>query len=186
MTKNYDDLEKLNDLYTRGVLTETEFNKEKEKILNSAGSLANNKLFGLKENTYCLIIHLSLFLGCIHFIIGLLAPFLLWIINKDNYKSVNNHGRIVFNWICSIAIYSVVLMAIILPFNMFNNFAFNYSTPFSSSFTPTFSSPFPSPSPLAMLASFLHIVFIIVGAIKANAGIYWNYPLSIRFFKLKE
>ncbi|MFV0391752.1 MAG: DUF4870 domain-containing protein [Paludibacteraceae bacterium] len=29
----------------------------------------------------------------------------------------------------------------------------------------------------------MDIIFTIIGALKANDGVVWNYPLSIKFFK---
>lgn len=41
MSSKYDDLEKLRDLYAKGIITEAEFQAEKEKIFND--TLGNNK-----------------------------------------------------------------------------------------------------------------------------------------------
>jgi uncharacterized Tic20 family protein len=183
MKTKFDDLEKLNVLLKNGIINEDEFNREKEKILNSNYSNNTNELFGLKENSYCMLMHLSLFLGFIHILIGIFVPFVLWILNKDKNIQVDNHGKIVLNWILSVFIYSTLLFIIIFPFpfnifsgNMMNfNLNFSINAPFSifSRFLPF------------VILMLINILFIIIGAIKANSGILWNYPLSIRFFKLK-
>ena len=182
MNNKFDDLEKLNHLFKNGAITEKEYNREKEKILNSSNSKSYNELFGLKENTYCMLIHLSLFLGFIHVILGIFAPFVLWILNKDKNVNVESHGKIVLNWILSMFIYSIILFIIIFPFNIFNgsmmnfNFSFNFNLPFS-----IFSRFFP-----LILLMILNIIFIVIGALKANSGILWNYPLSIKFLKINK
>jgi uncharacterized Tic20 family protein len=183
MNAKFDELEKLNDLLKNGIITQDEFNREKEKILNSSYHSSNNELFGLKENTYCMLIHLSLLLGFVHLLLGIIAPILLWILNKDKNNQVDNNGKIVFNWILSMFIYTIIILIIILP-SPFNIFSRNM---FDLNLNITFNNPFafiPSILPLFILM-LLNIIFIIAGAIKANSGILWNYPLSIRFFKLK-
>ena len=37
--------------------------------------------------------------------------------------------------------------------------------------------------PLLMIAVVLHFVFAIQGAMKANAGEWWRYPINVRFVK---
>lgn len=188
MGSNYENLEKLNDLLTRGVITQDEFNIEKDKILNKQGSQNINKLLGLNENNYCMLIHLSLLLCFIQPLLGLMTPFLLWVFNKDNYTSVDNNGRIVFNWIISLTIYTVIftiltILLFILPFTLFHTHTFNIS--------------FDITAPLSIFGGFysifilvvlmlINVVFVVIGAFKASSGIYWNYPLSIHFLKLRH
>jgi uncharacterized Tic20 family protein len=58
-------------------------------------------LFGMKPNTYCMLLHLSQLLTFFFPVIGLAAPIILWIISKDNEPLVNRHGKIVMNWLIS-------------------------------------------------------------------------------------
>lgn len=37
--------------------------------------------------------------------------------------------------------------------------------------------------PLVWVPALLHVIFAIIGAVKANQGIWWNYPLNIRLVK---
>jgi uncharacterized Tic20 family protein len=116
----------------------------------------NNDLFGLKPNTYCMLLHLSqLLMFCLP-VLGLAVPIVLWAINKDKEPLVDRHGKIIVNWLISAAIYAVVSGILAIAFVGFVTL-----------------------SALAIVA----IVFPIIGGVKANDGIVWDYPLTIRFLK---
>lgn len=100
---NYDELEKLNDLRQRGIISEEEFQQEKEKILNRNTSKPSSSV---DANQYSMFIHLSQFLGLLTGI-GLLVPVILWLIKKDESTVIDNNGKIVINWILSFLIYAV-------------------------------------------------------------------------------
>lgn len=178
MKNKYEDLEKLNELLQREVISNEEYQKEKDKILNGNGATLGDPFFGLRENTYCMFIHLSLLLGLIHGvlgILGLLAPLLLWILNRDHSVNVDNHGRVVFNWIISFVIYLLVLSSLLMPLG------FVLSVPFRLSPFMFFSGSFP-----VIVLVLLNVIFIVKGTMKAKDGVLWQYPLSIRFFKMQE
>ena len=99
---NYDELEKLNDLRQRGVISEEEFQQEKEKILNHNPAKI---LPSTDANQYSMFIHLSQFLG-IFTGIGIIVPVILWLIKKDESPVSDNNGKIVINWILSLLIYA--------------------------------------------------------------------------------
>lgn len=157
----YDELEKLNALREKGILSEEEYQKEKEKILSGQQSFssANGDLMGMQENTYCMVLHLSQFLGFIIPLLGLIAPIVLWLINKEKNRNIDRHGRVVLNWMLSCLIYAIICY--ILVFVWIGMLLL----------------------PALMIVS---IVFIILGAIRANEGILWRYPLSIEFLKIPE
>ena len=153
----YDNLNELNELRKKGAITEEEYQKEKEKILNnSKSSYNNNYLFGLGENTYCMLIHLTQLFGFFIPYAGMAVPLVLWLINKDKNKAVDIHGKIVINWIISFIIYSIIsgiLCLLIIGI------------------------------PLLVALFICNIIFIIVGSIKAYNGESWKYPLSIIIIK---
>ncbi len=99
---NYDELEKLNDLRQRGVISEEEFQQEKGKILNHNPAKI---LPSTDANQYSMFIHLSQFLG-IFTGIGIIVPVILWLIKKDESPVIDNNGKIVINWILSLLIYA--------------------------------------------------------------------------------
>jgi len=119
----------------------------------------STEVFGMPPNTYCMLLHLSQLLSCMSAsvpFLGLIAPIVLWAIAKDKSAQVDQHGKIALNWQISYLIYfaaSVVLIIAIIG------------------------------AVLLPVVIVLGIVFPIIGAVKANEGTVWKYPLSIPFFK---
>ena len=77
----YEKLKKLEELKTNGTLTEEEFQREKERILNEetrqtgkAPASTKQPLFGLQENAYLMLMHLSQFAGWILPGLGFVLP----------------------------------------------------------------------------------------------------------------
>lgn len=152
---DYDELEKLNDLRQRGIISEEEFQQEKEKILNRN---TPKTLPGVDANQYSMFIHLSQFMGVFTGGIGLLIPVILWLIKKDESPIIDNNGKIVINWILSFLIYGAcagILCLIVIGI------------------------------PLLIALVICDFIFIILGSIKASSGVLWKYPLSIEFFTIK-
>ncbi|MDR1480325.1 MAG: DUF4870 domain-containing protein [Planctomycetaceae bacterium] len=102
-----------------------------------------------------MLIHLSQLLSFSG--LGVIVPIVLWAIQKDNEPLVDRHGKIVLNWMISMIIYlavSAVLIVILVGFVAL------------------------------VILGVLAIVFPIIGGVKANSGIEWQYPLSIKFFNV--
>lgn len=177
MKSNLDDLEKLDDLLKKQIITEDEFKKEKEKILNSSNKFATYNLFGLNENTYCFLIHISVFIGFINVVLGLITPVILWSLMRDKNRNVDQHGKNVINWILSFVIYIFICIIIVFPLNQFMHLSINFSYDFSSPI-----SLFSGFIPITILM-ILNILFIVMGALKASSGKLWQYPLAIKFLK---
>lgn len=144
---NYDDLEKLNNLRQSGAITEEEYQKEKEKLLNQP---SGNRMSITDERQYTMFMHLSLFLGIIF-------PVVLWLVKKDSSQFIDQSGKIILNWCFSAIIYAfggAILSFIVIGI------------------------------PVLIALGICYIIFVIMGAIKANDGVLWKYPLSIQFFKV--
>ena len=103
-----------------------------------------------------LFLHLSQFANVIFFPLGIIAPLVIWQTQKDKMPALEAHGKMVMNWMISATIYafaSFILMFVLIGF-------------------------------LTILAvALMGIVFPIIGAIKANNGELWEYPLTIKFLK---
>lgn len=103
-----------------------------------------------------LFLHLSQLASLVVPVAGIVAPIVIWQTQKDKIPALDAHGKMVVNWMLSELIYgfvSVVLMFVLVGF-------------------------------LTMLAVVvMGIVFPIVGAVKANNGEFWEYPLTIKFLK---
>lgn len=177
MKRDLEELEKLDDLVKKGILAEDEFQKGKDRILNRPKSRISGNLFGLDEGTYCFLIHISILLGFVHLILGLIIPIVLWALNKNNNQSVNQHGKNALNWMFSFLLYFVVAMVIVFVMNRVFHKSINYS--------------FDIRSPISLFTGFvpisilmlLNVLFILMGAIKASLGVLWEYPLSIKFIR---
>lgn len=103
---------------------------------------------------WAIALHLSLLSGLLIPLGGLIVPVVIYLLKKDDVPGLVPHGQVVFNWVISFVIYaliSVLLMIIGIGFI------------------------------LIWILSLLGLVFPIIGAIKANDGEVWPYPLSIRF-----
>lgn len=86
-------------------------------------------------------------------ITAFILPLIMWLANKDLNENIDKHGKNIMNFIISYTIYSLVLCVTIIGI------------------------------PIAGVLGIVCFIFIIMAAIKANSGIYWQYPLTIQFFK---
>lgn len=103
-----------------------------------------------------MFLHLSQLASLIVPVAGIVLPIVLWQTQKDKIPALDAHGKMVTNWMISCFIYaavSVILMFVLVGF-------------------------------LTILAvAVMGIVFPIIGAVKANNGELWEYPLTIKFLK---
>jgi uncharacterized protein len=105
---------------------------------------------------WAMFLHLSQFAGYFIPFLGLIAPVVIWQIKKEQYPELDKHGKIVVNWIISELIYwaiAGVLVFVLIGFL------------------------------ILPVLGILAVVFPIIGAIKANNGEVWHYPLSINIIK---
>jgi hypothetical protein len=152
----YEDLKILDELREKGSITEEEYQREKEKILNDSSTSFNvgkKPLFGMTEKTYIMLMHLTQFAGVLIPLAGFIVPILMWVANKDNNSNVDLHGKNILNFMISFAIYAAVATITIIGI------------------------------PVAVVIGILYIVFVIIATVKANNGEYWKYPLTIQFIK---
>ena len=117
----------------------------------------NSKDFwGMNEKTFILVMHVSQFASFIIPSAGLIIPIIMWFTNKDKSEKIDEQGKYIVNWIISLFIYmvaSAILMIILIGF-------------------------------IGIIAgAILSVVFPIIGAMKANKGEMYKYPLSIKFIK---
>lgn len=199
MSGKYDDLEKLRDLYSKGIITEAEFNAEKAKILNDNRESGVNETTQTADNnnSYCSLMHLSQFSNFLFPGLGLIIPIVMWATRKNESKFADVNGKIIFNWKISSFIYTSVLVILVIAAALVfgTQIAFsgisNYDT-FQGMMDDNPMKIFSLIGALgiiiipAIAIVVLDFIFTIVGAIKANKGEVWNYPLSIRFFSTKN
>jgi len=106
--------------------------------------------------TWGMLLHLSVLLGYMVPVAGLLAPILIWQLKKGEMPELDDHGKMVVNFMISMLIYSLISFVLLFVFV----------------------------GVLCYIALFIMgIVFPIVGGIKANHGELWKYPLVISIIK---
>jgi uncharacterized Tic20 family protein len=108
-----------------------------------------------EETMWAMFCHLGAFAGFIIPIVGnILGPLVIWLLKKDEFPLVDDQGKESVNFQISMTIYfiiSAILMFVIIGFLL-----------------------------MAALLIF-DIIVIIIATIKANEGVQYRYPLSIRF-----
>jgi len=105
------------------------------------------------------LLHLSLLSGFVLPLIGsVLVPIVIYILKKDEYPGLVQHFNTVMNWIISSFIYAVASAVLAIV---------------------TFGLGLPLMFLVFGAIALLTLIFAIVGAIKANDGELWVYPLSI-------
>ncbi len=161
-----DELQKLEELHRAGTLSDEEFARAKDAVIGraSAPQDAQPTVFAspmdpaaVKEHQsrqWAMMLHLSLLAGFLVPFAGLIVPIVIWALKKDELPAIDAHGKMIINWIISMIIYAVVsglLIFVVLGI------------------------------PLLLALCVVGVVFPIVGAIKANEGVLWKYPLTITF-----
>lgn len=176
-----DELARLEELRRIGSLTEIEFEEAKRLALNgqNTGQTAGNhaasqatdpnpyvavdpargnvngfdEVHGVKENTWCALMHLSQLLTISG--LGIIVPIVMFVTSKDETEMARRHGACMMNWFISSVIYAIVF--VILSFFLIG-------------------------IPLLILLGIVELVFPVIAAIKANEGKTWSYPGALRFF----
>ncbi len=105
---------------------------------------------------WAMFIHLSVFAGYVVPMAGLVLPIVLWQMKKNDLPETDAHGKMVVNFLISFLIYGVV--ATVLSFVLIG-------------------------IPLLIALGIAAIVYPIIGAIKANEGTLWSYPLVLHILK---
>jgi uncharacterized Tic20 family protein len=107
--------------------------------------------------TWEMLCHLTALAGLVGVPLGnILGPLVIWLIKKDEIPGVDAHGKESLNFQLSITLYSVI--AGLLMFVFVGIF-------------------------LLIALMILDLVFVIIASIKANEGVPYQYPMTIRFLK---
>jgi len=109
------------------------------------------------ERTWAMFAHLSsfLFYTCIP-LANIIAPLIIWQIKKEEMPFASDQGKECLNFQISMLIYIIIsgILTLILI-----GFAF------------------------LVILCVMHIILPIIAAIKANEGVTYRYPLTMRFIK---
>ena len=108
------------------------------------------------ERTFGMLSHLLALSGLFIPFGNIIGPLIIWLIKKDQYHFVNDQGKESLNFQISVLIYAIV--SGILIFALVG---------------------------LVLLAAvgIFALVMPIVASVRANEGVYYRYPLTIRLIK---
>ncbi len=108
------------------------------------------------DRTFGMLCHLTALVGCVIPLGNILGPLVIWLIKKDQSSFVNDQGKESLNFQISIAIYGIISAILIIVL-------------------------------IGILTSIVigifWLVMVIMASVKANEGIAYRYPLTIRFLK---
>lgn len=168
-----EELQNLQQLHQSGALSDEEFAKAKQRLLESQPAAAQpapqayakpapleGEALERETRQWAMFLHLSQLTGFVVPLAGLAAPIVIWQIKKDELPGIDAHGKAVLNWMISMVIYCLPLCLLcIIPFGVCIGF------------------------PVLAALGITGVVFAIMGGLKANNGELWKYPLSITFLK---
>ncbi|MFM1650602.1 DUF4870 domain-containing protein [Brevibacillus sp. B_LB10_24] len=116
----------------------------------------NTSIPSKDERLWATICHLAAFIGCIIPFGHILGPLVVWLIKREDGGFVDQQGREAVNFNISFSIYGIVLsLLVIILIGV----------------------------PLLFVLLLAWIVIVIIAAVKANEGVNYRYPLTIRFLK---
>ncbi|PCI09608.1 MAG: hypothetical protein COB73_05050 [Flavobacteriaceae bacterium] len=118
-------------------------------------------------NNNAFLIHISAFAGYFFPMGGIIAPVIFWQVKKDESEYLDAQGKEAVNFNLSFALYAFILGLSIIPLILG---------------VPSFFGIFGGISLLVIL-EIIRFVLIILAAVKANNGEFYNYPLTIKFIK---
>lgn len=113
-------------------------------------------IYNMQERQWALICHLSALSGYVIPFGNLIVPIIIWSMKKDEFPAVDAHGKEVINFQISMTIWMIISgILIVLLIGI----------------------------PLLIVLAIVQVVFVIIGAIKADSGQFYKYPLTIQFIK---
>jgi len=157
-----DELKKLEELHQAGTLSDDEFAKAKAAVLARGATPpplppeAQAADRDRQTRQWATLLHMSLLAGFVVPVAGLVVPILIWQLKKEELPALDAHGKMVLNWILSLLLYGVLSCLLIIVLIGI---------------------------PLLVVLGLIGIIFPIIGAIKANEGVLWKYPLTIAFIR---
>jgi uncharacterized Tic20 family protein len=126
------------------------------------------------QNSNAFLMHLSSFGGYLFPFGSIVVPLIIWEIKKKDSEILDTTGKEVINFNLSYLIYSTVLVITMIMVGV--NFIFDDVNPVSVFFIV-------SAAVLVGIISIIKFILIIIGAVKANQGEIYRYPLTINFLK---
>ncbi len=122
-----------------------------------AAEYASGSVASKDERMWGMLCHIAAFAGyVIPLVGGVVGPLIIWLIKKDEMPFVNDQGKESLNFQITVLIAIVICMILfVVVIGVF----------------------------LLPVVAVCNIVFIIIAAIKANAGEAYRYPFALRLIK---
>jgi uncharacterized protein len=108
------------------------------------------------DKNMAMLSHLLTFAGYVIPFGNILGPLVVYLTKKDQSDYIRHHSAEALNFQVSIMIYVIISVILILVLVGFF---------------------------LLMAVAIVNVVFTIVAAVKASEGVYYRYPLAIRFIQ---
>ena len=106
--------------------------------------------------TFGMLCHLISFAGLVIPLGNIIGPLVIWLLKKDQFEFVDDQGKESLNFQISVVIYAIIsAILIIVVLGIF----------------------------LLIALGIFAIVMVIIASIRANEGVRYRYPLTIRFIK---
>src|SRR5690554_1041882 len=109
-----------------------------------------------EDKMFGMLCHLVALSGCIIPVGHIIGPLIIWLIKKDQSAFVDDQGKEALNFQISITIYGIVSAILII-------IAIGILT--------------------TIVLGIFWLIMIIMASLKANEGMAYRYPLTIRFLK---
>lgn len=131
-------------------MTENQPSSSPDPVAPPASAAAGDKEKQTRQ--WAMFIHFSILAGWVIPLAGLIVPIILWQVKKDELPGIVPHAHIVMNWMVTSLVYAAICFVLLII--VIGAFGF-------------------------MVLGIATIIFAIVGGLKANDGIIWEYPGTI-------
>lgn len=121
------------------------------------------------EHMWAMLCHLAALAGITQIpFANILAPLVIWLLKKDQYPLVNDQGKESLNFQISLTIYAygLAILAVLAVISIVGIFLV-----------------LPVLILIASVWWIAELILIIMAAIKANEGVAYRYPITIRFIQ---
>lgn len=109
-----------------------------------------------EERTWALAAHLSALVGSVIPFGNIVAPLVIWLVQKDKMPFVDDQGKEALNFQISVTIYLLACLPFLLILIGI---------------------------PMMIAVGLGAVVLMIVAAVQSNEGVRYRYPLTIRFIR---
>ena len=108
----------------------------------------------------------AMFIYLLGIFTGFIGPLIVWMMKRDESKFVNHHGKEVINFCITLIIPVLALVMVGCPLVFITWGLAGFIV-----------------GPLFLAVNVYALVMMILGATKANQGLWWEFPISIRMIK---